>query len=353
MRPQPWPLRRTTRRTHSSDSRGWRQRRHRRQAGRRKSDDDEKSDDTKDDDEKSGDGGDDEKSDDTKDDDEKSGDGGDDEKSDDTKDDDEKSGDGGDDEKSDDTKDDDEKSGDGGDDEKSDDTTDDEKSDDGDDDDDEAHFGIEFVDPASGTYVEVGEVRVRGFVNQRSKVTVNHNAAEVGLEGHWSAVVDLEPGKNVLVARAENEAGHVAEDELVIYWDREEPPARLGIEVTSPRSGSETEREAIRIEGFVTAPAKVVVGDWRAEVSDSGKWWVVLPLRAGKNHFVAKATASNGSTASDEVVIYRITDNNELGIEITNLKNEQRVDDAEIKVKGVVSRGATVTVNGKKGQRER
>ncbi len=209
-------------------------------------------------------------------------------------------------------------------------------------------LGIEFLSPESGTRVEVGELAVKGIVNQPARVTVNGHPVEVGPEGHWSKVVGLEPGKNVLAARAENEAGHVAEASIVVYWDKEEPPVRLGIEVTSPRNGTETERESIKIQGYVNAPARVVVGDWLAEVNDNGSWWVVVPLRPGKNHFVATAKTESGATASDEITIYRITDHKELGIEITNLHNEMKVDDGEIKVRGVISTNATVKVNGVK-----
>lgn len=209
-------------------------------------------------------------------------------------------------------------------------------------------LGVEFLSPQSGTHVEVAEIAVKGVVNQPARVTVNGHPVEVGPEGHWSKVVPLEPGKNVLAARAENEAGHVAEDSIVVYWDKEEPPVRLGIEVTSPRNGTETERESIKIQGFVNAPARVVVGDWLAEVNDNGSWWVVVPLRPGKNHFLATAKTESGATASDEITIYRITDHKELGIEITNLHNEMKVDDGEIKVKGVISTNATVKVNGVK-----
>jgi hypothetical protein len=229
-----------------------------------------------------------------------------------------------------------------------DDTKDDEAKDDETKDEPVAKLGIEFVSPASGTHVDVGEIRVRGIVNQRAKVTVNGHAVEVGVDGDWSKVVGLEPGKNLLVARAQNEAGHVAEDSLVIYWDKEEPPARLGIEITSPRNGTETERASIKIEGHVSGASRVVVGDWLAEVNDSGKWWVVVPLRAGKNHFVATAKGADGAKATDDISIYRIVDHRELGIEITNLQNEMKVDDGEIKVKGVISTRATVTVNGRK-----
>ena len=209
-------------------------------------------------------------------------------------------------------------------------------------------LGLEFLSPESGTHVEVGEIAVKGIVNQPARVTVNGHPVEVGPDGHWSKVVGLEPGKNVIAARAENEAGHVAEDSIVVYWDKEEPPVRLGIEVTSPRNGTETERESIKIQGYVNAPARVVVGDWLAEVNDNGSWWVVVPLRPGKNHFVATAKTESGATASDEITIYRITDHRELGIEITNLHNEMKVDDGEIKVKGVISTNATVKVNGVK-----
>lgn len=229
-----------------------------------------------------------------------------------------------------------------------DDIKDDEIKDDDGGDDEVVDLGIEILSPAPESHVDVGEIRVKGIVTAAAEVTVNGKPAEVDDEGHWATVVGLEPGKNVLHARAVGADGHVAEDDLVVYWDKEEPPTRLGIEVTSPRSGTETKSESIRIEGFVTAPAKVVVGDWLAEVGDSGKWWVVVPLRPGKNHFVATAHDEHGQKAADEVTIYRITEVRELGIEITNLHNEQKVDDAEIKVWGVVSQPATVTVNGRK-----
>ena len=76
------------------------------------------------------------------------------------------------------------------------------------------------------------------------------------------------------------------------------------IHILSPDNGAIVHEAKIRFSGETEPGAKVFVGDWYADVTDDGRWTLVLILEKGSNtvKFTAKDKAGNTATASTTVI---------------------------------------------------
>lgn len=122
------------------------------------------------------------------------------------------------------------------------------------------------------------------------------------------ADVPLAAGENVLTAALRGPGGLGPQsDPVTVTQDRDAPV----LTVTSPRDGSETIDDKIRVTGTSEAGASVEVQnrakgwDTKLTVGPSGTFEVVVPLARKKNRIVARSTDSAGMERTDDVTVVR------------------------------------------------
>jgi len=126
------------------------------------------------------------------------------------------------------------------------------------------------------------------------------------------------------------------------------PSESFSLEITSPKSGEEINKNLIRIRGAVSnSDAKVIVNGAEAEVGENGIFILnYLQLEEGKNTIEAIATLGNEKVRKSVTVTY----NPELTIWLWGLVHRvgEVLTETPVEVTGLVSDSrATVKINGK------
>jgi hypothetical protein len=203
------------------------------------------------------------------------------------------------------------------------------------------------LEPAED-YITESPAEFRGRVSDpRAEVTINERRAEVGKDGFFSVMLELEEGRNSFTTTARLGDQADSETREAIYL----PPSPLTLNIVAPPDGHEIEVDLVKVRGTVSDPAaKVLVDNIPAQVTAGGSFYAYVELDGGKNRIDAVASRNGKSVAETIHVTYSppaATPPGELALEITSPRNgiEQNVN--LLPVTGTVSEpSAAVVVNG-------
>ena len=201
--------------------------------------------------------------------------------------------------------------------------------------------------PAEGFLVGGAAVDVSGTAADAHPiaVAVNGVAGAVSGSAFLARQVPLTLGENVLLVRAEDEAGNVREVSRTVVSDTEAPVVTF----TNPAaSGSVVPGPTLRVEGTAIDPHldRVRVNGEVASVDTEGAWSVEVPLQEGENALIAEAFDTLGHRGEATVFVER--DSAAPAVAITEPAEGLATPQATVDVRGTVAEetGVTVTVNG-------
>lgn len=138
--------------------------------------------------------------------------------------------------------------------------------------------------PVSGTWQS----------DRPATVTLNGKTVAVGLGGYWAFPnLALQPGPNVIVARAVDDLGRSDQDAITVTL------SDLTISITSPGTGVVLAARKTRVDGQVNwAGASVIVNGVAATVQPTGSWSAPdVNLPEGKTEITARAQSPEGRSA--------------------------------------------------------
>lgn len=126
-------------------------------------------------------------------------------------------------------------------------------------------------------------------------VTLNGKPVAVGLGGNWAVPnLALQPGPNVIVARAVDDLGRSDQDAITVTL------SGLTISITNPTVGAVLASRKTRVDGQVNwAGASVIVNGVTAVVQSTGSWSAAdVNLPEGKTEITAQAQSPEGRSAT-------------------------------------------------------
>jgi flagellar hook assembly protein FlgD len=157
---------------------------------------------------------------------------------------------------------------------------------------------LELDSPEDESEITDSSVTVSGTVSDPTAlVTVNGQAAEMAIDGTFSASAELEYGENTITVEATVEG-----------W---EPEIRtinvtriLTMVVTSPYNHETVSESSLAVSGFVSDPdALVTVNDQEAEVAEDNTFSATIELNSGENTITVTATVEGHEPITKELTV--------------------------------------------------
>ncbi|MBI5847209.1 MAG: Ig-like domain-containing protein [Nitrospirae bacterium] len=147
-------------------------------------------------------------------------------------------------------------------------------------------------------------IEIKGNVDDVTATTVNLQGKSVTVPaggGQFSIIADLVEGLNILTVTATDAAGNSTVLPMPITFDSISPV----VAITSPLSGSYTNRNSTGVEGTVSdaTAIAVTVNSLAAVISSGGFTISAVPLIEGPNQITATATDAAGHTGTSEITI--------------------------------------------------
>jgi len=192
-------------------------------------------------------------------------------------------------------------------------------------------------------------VEVTGLVSDsRATVKINGKSVTVDETAHFSTVIDLSEGKNIIEAIATLGDYEARDTEIAIY--RPKPP--LALEIKSPVEGAESHVDFIKVTGSVSdTETEVLVNGIMAQIADDGSFYAYVDITEGENTIEAVAVRGTEKSSDTISVTYRpplagaATDN--LSLWLNSPEDGAKFKINLQKVSGTVSDPqATVVING-------
>ena len=151
--------------------------------------------------------------------------------------------------------------------------------------------------PQNGLLTQAGSVTISGTVADSTPLTltVNGTAVTPDASGHWSLVVGLSQGGNVLIALATDAAGNTTNSSVSVTRDSQAPVIAL----QSPNDGITTTDSSVTVSGTVTdaSSASVTVNGSNAPLT-GGAFSKSIALAIGSNTITVTATDAAGNAAT-------------------------------------------------------
>ncbi|HEY2292365.1 MAG TPA: DNRLRE domain-containing protein, partial [Thermoanaerobaculia bacterium] len=203
---------------------------------------------------------------------------------------------------------------------------------------------LNLLSPQDGALVRSTPLTATGSVSDDGEVsllTVNGSQVTPNA-GSFTAQVNLKEGVNAIQVLATDSTGKQSLAQAVIVLDTH-PPA---LTVDSPRPGSLTNSDTIRVEGQASDEngiARVAMGG--AELAlEGGRFSQAVPVQDGANSITVQAFDRAGNSAVSELTVTRF---NLPEVTITSPTDLSWIAATTITVTGTVSPGvSTVTLNG-------
>jgi len=192
-------------------------------------------------------------------------------------------------------------------------------------------------------------VEVTGLVSDsRASVTINGESVTVDETAHFSTVIDLSEGENVIEAIATLGDHEARDTESAVY--RPKPP--LALEIASPVEGAESHVDFIKVTGSVSdSEVEVLVNGVVVRTADDGSFYTYIDITEGENTIAAVA-ARGTEKSSDTVTVSYSPPSTGTATDNLSLRISSPEDGVELrmnlqKVSGTISDPqATVVVNG-------
>lgn len=192
-------------------------------------------------------------------------------------------------------------------------------------------------------------VEVTGLVSDsRASVTINGESVTVDETAHFSIVIDLSEGKNIIEAIATLDHYEARDTEIAIY----RPKSPLALEIKSPVEGAESHVDFIKVTGSVSdTESALLVNGTIAQVADDGSFYTYVDITEGENTIEAVAVRGTEKSSDTIRVTYSPPSHGAAADNLSLLINSPE-DGAEFKMNlqkviGTVSDPqATVVVNG-------
>ncbi|MEM8963524.1 MAG: Ig-like domain-containing protein, partial [Acidobacteriota bacterium] len=163
---------------------------------------------------------------------------------------------------------------------------------------------VDITDPAPGSVTPNDPLAVSGTVSDANldRVIVDGSQATVD-GGTWSTQVDLEEGINTLSVRAVDRLGNDTETTFSVTLDTEAPDVQIDV----PVEGLVTQAASVTVSGTVSDEPGITVKVAGLDATvNAGTFTVAdVPLVAGENRLVARATDAQGNQGVHTRIVQR------------------------------------------------